>query len=135
MQLVTLVPFLLLLWALFSSPLLLGFYLAARFMRRRAIRSTGAIVAFAFAVAFLIAPIPTPIITVFVPHAFVLFDSDYYAPVSRGAPTLSGMWPWIVGSLVTTFVVALAVSWRYLRRPMHIAALEPGSTSGVRSDG
>jgi hypothetical protein len=119
MQLVVAIPLWLLLWAVLSSPLLLGFYLVARYMRRKSVRTAAAVITLSLAATLLIAPIPTPIITVFVPHAFVLVDSDYYAPVSHGAPTLSGMWPWVVGSLITTFVVAWAVSWRYLRRPMH----------------
>ena len=45
-------------WAVASSPVLLGFVLLARLMRRRAVRSAWAIVAFAIAVSVLAARYP-----------------------------------------------------------------------------
>ncbi|OEZ00916.1 MULTISPECIES: hypothetical protein [Stenotrophomonas] len=126
MQLVIAIPFWLLLWAILSSPLLLGFYLFARYMRRRAVRSTAAVVVFSLVATLLVAPVPTPIITVFLPHAFVLIDSNYYPTIANGPPTLNRLWPWVIASMLITFGVALAVSWRYLRRPTYTAVSTRG---------
>ena len=117
MQLVIAIAFWLLLWAVFASPFLLGFYLVVRLMRRRGVRSGGAMVVIAVAFSLLVAPVPTPIITVLVPHAFVLVDTTYYARILHGPATLSRLWPWVAVSLVLTFVLVLALSLQYVRRP------------------
>ena len=104
-------------WAVVSSPVLLGFVLLARLMRRRAVRSAWAIAAFAFAVSVLAAPVPTPIITGLVPHGLALLDRTYYPCILHGPAMCAGLWWWIAPSLALTFAVSLVAAWRYLRLP------------------
>lgn len=104
-------------WAVLASPLLLGFYLVLRVMRRRRVRSPWAMVVVAIAFSLSAAPVPTPIITVFIPHAWALLDGLYYARILQGPALFAGLWPWIGVSLVATFVLALVFVWRYLRAP------------------
>lgn len=105
------------LWAVISSPILLLFFFMARFMRRKAVRSTWAIAALALAFSLLAAPVPTPIITVLVPHGLAALDGSYYANILYGPAIFAGLWRWIIPSLMLTFVVALAAAWRYVRPP------------------
>ena len=107
---------LLLLWLVFASPLLLGLYLIARALRRRRARSAFGIVPLAAVFALLAAPVPTPVITVLVPHVFALADPSYYAALLHGPDLFAQLWPWIFASLGTTFVLASAVCWWYVRR-------------------
>lgn len=105
------------LWALFASPLLLLSIFLVRFMRRRAIRSVWAVIGLALAFSFLAAPVPTPIITVLVPHGSTLFDPTYYPYILHGPDMYADLWPWIISSLIVTFVVSLLAAWRYIRPP------------------
>ena len=105
----------LLIWTVMASPVLAAFYFLARTMRRRSIRSPWSIALFALAFAFLAAPVPTPIITVFTPHVVALMDGSYYDRILHGPVMFAGLWPWIVTSLVLTFAVSLVLAWRYLR--------------------
>ncbi len=107
----------LLLWALLASPLLLASFFAARSMRRRGVCSGWAIAALASSFSVLAAPVPTPIITVFLPHVLVLFDSSYYPNIFKSPEPFAGLLPWIISSLLLTFSIALAAAWRYIRQP------------------
>jgi len=104
-------------WVVIASPVLLGFFFIARFMRRRSVRSIWAVAAFALAFSLLAAPVPTPIITVLVPHGLALFDPSYYPNILHGPTMFSGLWQWIVPSLILTFVASLMAARRYVRRP------------------
>lgn len=115
-QLVVALTIGLLVWGVLASPLLLGLYLSLRRMRRRAVRSPWAGMLLALVFSLLAAPVPTPIITVFVPHAFAVFDGRYYAQVDQGADPYAGLLPLICASLLATFLITLAVVWRYIRR-------------------
>lgn len=117
MKLLFLVALLLLLWAVLASPFLLMLYFAVRFMRRRPIRSASVIVAVVAVFALLAAPVPTPIITVLLPHGFAMVDEAYYANATAGQIVFSQLWPWIISSLLTTFTITLAICWRHLRQP------------------
>jgi hypothetical protein len=108
---------LLLLWAVLASPLLLAFFFAARSMRRKGVRSGWAIAGLASSFSVLAAPVPTPIITVFLPHVLALFDSSYYSNIFKGPEPFAGLLFWIISSLMLTFSIALAAAWRYVRRP------------------
>jgi hypothetical protein len=88
------------LWAAISAPLLLVLYLVARWMRRKNQTSRVACGLFAIAAALVVAPIPTPIITIFVPS--VLAIADHSGVGWFGSQLL----PWIATSLVVTFVVS-----------------------------
>lgn len=106
----------LLVWGVLASPLLLGLYLLLRLMRRRAVRSPWARVFLALVFSLLAAPVPTPIITVFVPHGLAVLDGGYYGRIDQGPDVFAGMLPWIGVSLLATFLITLAVVWRYVRR-------------------
>src|SRR5689334_6969919 len=88
------------LWAAISAPLLLVLYLVARWMRRKNQTSRVACGLFAIAAALVVAPIPTPIITIFVPSVLAIAD---HSGVGRFG---SQLLPWIATSLVVTFVVS-----------------------------
>ena len=105
------------LWVIIASPILLAFFFLARFMRRKSVRSAWAIAAVALAFSILAAPVPTPIITVLVPHGLALLDRGYYANILYGPAMFAGLWQWIVPSLMLTFVVALVAAWQYVRPP------------------
>lgn len=105
------------LWAVIASPIFLVFFFVARFMRGRSVRSPWAIAALALAFSLLAAPVPTPIISVLVPHGLALFDRSYYSNILYGPAMFAGLWQWIIPSLMLTFIVALAVAWRYVRPP------------------
>jgi len=106
----------LLVWGVLASPLLLGLYLQLRLMRRKAVRSPWARVFLALVFSLLAAPVPTPIITVFVPHGLAVLDGVYYGRIDQGPEVFAGMLPWIGVSLLATFLITLAVVWRYVRR-------------------
>jgi len=105
------------LWAVIASPIVLMFFFIARFMRRRQVRSAWAIVAFACAFSLLAAPVPTPIITVLLPHGLTLLDREYYPNILHGPAMFAGLWYWIIPSLMLTFATALVATWRYVRSP------------------
>lgn len=107
------VPLLLLLWAVLASPALLGLVLALRFIRRRQCSPARAAVPLAAAFSLLAAPVPTPIITVFIPHWAALLDVNYYDQILNGRVTMADLWWWIVPSLLVTFGVSLAAVLHY----------------------
>lgn len=115
LHMLTMLMVLLPLWAILAAPILLVFFVAARLMRRRSFRSRWAITALALAFALVAAPVPTPIITVFVPHGYALLDRSYYDSILHGPGMFSGLWRWIVPSLIITFGAALALMRRYMR--------------------
>jgi hypothetical protein len=97
------------LWAAISAPLLLGLYLVARWMRSKHKTSRIACGFFALAAAFVVAPIPTPIITIFVPSVVALADRGGIVAFA------SQLVPWIATSLVATFVVSYFLVRRIVR--------------------
>lgn len=107
------VPLLLLLWAVLASPALLGLVLALRFIRQRQYSPARAAVPLAAAFSLLAAPVPTPIITVFIPHWAALLDVSYYDQILNGHVTMAALWWWIVPSLLVTFGVSLAAVLHY----------------------
>ena len=107
------VTLLLLLWAVLASPALLGLVLALRFIRRRQFSPARAAVPLAAAFTLLAAPVPTPIITVFIPHWAALLDVNYYDQILNGPGTMEDLWWWIIPSLLVTFGVSLAAVLHY----------------------
>ncbi|KPN09128.1 hypothetical protein AN652_16645 [Xanthomonas arboricola pv. pruni] len=83
----------------------------------RARRSIG----FAAAVALLIAPVPTPIVTVFLPHAIALLDASYYARIFQCPPMMRQLLVWIAVSMTLTF----ALSYVWIRRVLRPNAAAP----------
>ena len=108
---------LLLPWAVLASPVIIGFVLALRFARRRHIRPVVVSVPLAAAFTLLAAPVPTPIITVLIPHGVALLGGRYYFNILHGPEMMVQLWWWIVPSLVITFGLSLGVAWRYGRPP------------------
>ncbi len=113
-----LAPLLLALWLLLASPAiaLVGWMLHR--LRRRGHRRAGWPPLLAALFSALAAPMPTPIITVFVPHGLMLLQGRYYPEFDTHPEMLARMWPWVGGSLALTFVVAWALFRHLLRRPM-----------------
>ena len=107
------VPLLLLLWAIFASPAVLGLVLALRFIRRRQYSPARAAVPLAAVFALLAAPVPTPIVTVFIPHWAALLDGNYYDLILNGPEPMANLWRWIVPSMLVTFGVSLAAVLHY----------------------
>lgn len=105
------------LWAVIASPVFLAFFFVARFMRGRSVRSPWAIAMLALAFSLLAAPVPTPIITILVPHGLALFDRSYYLGILYGPAMFAALWQWIIPSLMLTFIAAFAAARRYVRPP------------------
>ncbi|MBB3815163.1 hypothetical protein FHY13_003548 [Xanthomonas arboricola] len=112
-------------WAILAAPLL---WMASRIaLRLRKGASTSprraqwSSIGFAAAVALLIAPVPTPIVTVFLPHAIALLDASYYARIFQGPPMLRQLLVWIAVSMALTF----ALSYVWIRRVLRPNAAAP----------
>jgi len=101
---------------LLASPILIAFFFFRRAMVRRSCNSNLAIFCFALALALLVAPVPTPIITVFFPHGLALLDWGYYSQIVAGP--FRKLWLWITISLGLTLIIALIVAYYYIR-PSH----------------
>jgi hypothetical protein len=104
-----------LLWLILALPLFVGALLCARAMRRRRLNSRSAILAFALLCAFLIAPVPTPIITIFVPNGVALVDGIYYVRLFAANSLFQQLWWWIIPSIVATSIISCFAAWRYFR--------------------
>ncbi|WP_435014598.1 hypothetical protein [Xanthomonas arboricola] len=107
-------------WAILAAPLL---WMASRIaprLRKGASTSPGRAqwrsIGFAAAVALLVAPVPTPIVTVFLPHAIALLDASYYARIFQGPPILRQLLVWIAVSMALTFALSYVWIRRVLRR-------------------
>ncbi|RBC32674.1 hypothetical protein BRN37_03520, partial [Xanthomonas oryzae pv. oryzae] len=57
-------------------------------LRRRSRHSPWLVVGFAAAIASLVAPMPTPFVSVFMPHAIALLDRRYSLHILHGPPLL-----------------------------------------------
>ncbi|WP_184610726.1 hypothetical protein ABQ039_007855 [Xanthomonas sp. WHRI 6108] len=115
-------------WAILAAPLL---WLASRIalrLRKGASTSPGraqwSSIGFAVAVTLLVAPVPTPIVTVFLPHAIALLDASYYARIFQGPPMMRQLLVWIAVSMALTF----ALSYVWIRRVLRPNAAAPLST-------
>ena len=110
-------------WALLASPLLIAAFMTGRAMQRRNISSMFVTVPFALIVAFLAAPVPTPIITVFIPNGLALFDGDFFAAVFGKNDFLGQLRPWFVTSIVTTSAITCSFALRYItfRKPTPVS--------------
>jgi hypothetical protein len=104
-------------WLVLASPFLAVAFFSARAMRRRRVTSRFAILSFALLAAVLLAPVPTPIITFFVPNGFALLDGDYYARLFSGDKFFGQLWPWVITSVILTSAVTMLLSLRYITAP------------------
>ncbi|NJC36249.1 hypothetical protein GGR60_000739 [Xanthomonas arboricola] len=116
-------------WAILAAPLLWMVSRIALRLRKGASTSPGRAqwrsIGFAAAVTLLVAPVPTPIVTVFLPHAIALLDTSYYARIFQGPPMMRQLLVWIAVSMALTF--ALSCVW--IRRVLRPNAAAPLPTS------
>jgi hypothetical protein len=109
--------FLALLWAVLASPFLVVAFFVGRAMRRRGVTSPLALLSFSLVLAFLLAPIPTPIITVFYPSGLALIGGAFFAHFLSEETYYQGLRPWVATSLIITLAIcAVAVPWLIARR-------------------
>ncbi|NIJ82590.1 hypothetical protein [Xanthomonas cannabis] len=111
------VALLLVLWAILAMPLLWIFSRIAARLRKRPRNSPWVIGGFAAAITLLVAPVPTPFISVFLPHAIALFDRRYYMHILQGSPMLRELLLWNAGSMALTFVISYLWIRHTLRAP------------------
>ncbi|MBB3832396.1 hypothetical protein FHR55_000562 [Xanthomonas arboricola] len=111
------VALLLVLWAILAMPLLWIFSRIAARLRKRPRNSPWVIGGFAAAITLLVAPVPTPFISVFLPHAIALFDRRYYTHILQGSPMLRELLLWNAGSMALTFVISYLWIRHRLRAP------------------
>jgi len=104
------------LWVLLASPLFFISCVIGRAMKRRRITSFPAIFIFCVLVALAIAPVPTPIITIFIPNSFALFDNSYYSRLLGDTPIFPQLWTWVLVSVVITVGCVSAIAVRYLKK-------------------
>ncbi|QDS15642.1 hypothetical protein [Xanthomonas arboricola] len=112
-------------WAILAAPLLWMVSRIALRLRKGAStsphRAQWSSIGFAAAVTLLVAPVPTPIVTVLLPHAIALLDASYYARIFQGPPMLRQLLMWIAVSMVLTF----ALSYVWIRRMLRPNAAAP----------
>ena len=115
----TSVKFLLLalLWVILASPFFLISFFVGRAMRRRGVTSPFALVPFTAAVAVLLAPIPTPIVTVFYPSGYALLAGTLHSHFMGTEAYFSGLRPWVTSSLIITFAVCGLTVLRSIATP------------------
>ncbi|AEO41878.1 MULTISPECIES: hypothetical protein [Xanthomonas] len=111
------VALLLVLWAILAMPLLWIFTRIAARLRKRPRHSPWVVVGFAAAITLLVAPVPTPFVSVFMPHAIALLDRRYYLHILQGPPLLHELLLWNAGSMALTFVISYLWIRRTLRAP------------------
>jgi hypothetical protein len=129
-----------LMWAALAAPFLLAAALLIRGMRRRATLTLQRISVMAIVLSFLVAPVPTPMITFFYPSGYMLLDLRYWAePWIDGRPIFSAAWH--AGSVATTAVlllIAAFIHWRHVqavsitRRAEIAAASHDGNKGGPK---
>jgi hypothetical protein len=101
---------LLVVWAVFASPFLLGLYFAARRVGANGLRSRWVRAGGALAVALVVAPTPTPIITIFVPQLVAVVAM--LSPGDAMAVFAPELWPIMAASTAVTSVAAYLLSAR-----------------------
>lgn len=111
------VALLLVLWAILAMPLLWIFTRIAARLRKRPRRSPWLEYGFAAAMTLLVAPVPTPFISVFMPHAIALLDRRYYTHLLQGPPMLRELLLWNASSMALTFVISYLWLRSTLRAP------------------
>lgn len=104
-----------LLWSVLALPFLAAAIFAARSMKRRGLTSRAAAVALGLVAALLLAPVPTPIITVFLPNGLALVQGDYYAKLGQDG-FFAQLWSWIWWSIAVTATICIAVALRFFSR-------------------
>ncbi|MEB1611052.1 hypothetical protein [Xanthomonas arboricola] len=112
-------------WAILAAPLLWMASRVAPRLRKGAStsprRAQWSSIGFAVAVTLLVAPVPTPIITVFLPHVIALLDASYYARIFQGPPMMRQLLVWSAVSMALTF----ALSYVWIRRVLRPNAAAP----------
>ena len=103
-----------LVWTLLASPFLIVAFFVGRIIKRRRLNSYVVTFAFALVVALLVAPVPTPIITFFIPNGLALFTGTYYKDVFSADGVFSQLQPWIATSLAVTLAISCGVALRYV---------------------
>ncbi|MCC8538067.1 hypothetical protein ACDH70_03660 [Xanthomonas axonopodis pv. poinsettiicola] len=121
------VALLLVLWAILAMPLLWIFTRIAARLRKRSRHSRWLVGGFAAAVTVVVAPVPTPFVSVFMPHAIALLDRRYYMHILHGPPMLRELLLWNAGSMLLTFVI----SYLWIRRTLRAKAPLPAGREGT----
>lgn len=97
------------LWAAFASPFLTIFFFIAKFMRKKLLSSGAYVLGLSLLTSIAVAPVPTPIITFFVPLISLLVKpvpyNQFFAPI----------WHFAAISFILSWVVSFFVLSRYLR--------------------
>jgi hypothetical protein len=101
-------------WALLASPIFVTAFFVGRAVKRRRRNSSAVAILLAVAAAALVAPVPTPIVTFFIPNGLALLTGSYYRDVLSDDGLFSQLLPWVVTSLVATFAIACLVAFRYV---------------------
>jgi hypothetical protein len=106
-----------LVWAVLSAPFLIIAALVVRTMKRRAALTFPGIAVVAIVLSFLVAPVPTPLITYFYPSGLLLLDLRYSAPpFIDGRPVFSTAWhARSVAATTLLLLIAAALYWRRQR--------------------
>lgn len=108
---------------LLSSPFIIAAFFVGRAMKRRGRTSNLAIILFSLLLTLLIAPIPSPIITIFYPNIFGLFDGTYIHIIKK-RELYTGIRPWIRTSLMATAPLLFIISRDYIRKEEKKKAIE-----------
>lgn len=103
------------LWLVLAAPILaLVFYIERKLRRQSRKLYSRLIIGLSIVTGALIAPVPTPIITVFLPN-YVAFISGYYQKYlfADNSP-FYGLWSWVLWSIAISTAVFFAASISYV---------------------
>ncbi|MDO5654351.1 MAG: hypothetical protein Q4G39_09670 [Brachymonas sp.] len=95
-------------WLLFASPLIWATYLAAKFLRQKTELHVLLSAVLSFFFALLAAPVPTPIITFFIPLLVFAFSSE------ATSPFYSEILQYAMYSFAITWCIAFFIIKRYI---------------------
>lgn len=110
---------LMLLWAVLCLPFVLVFYWLAKRMRRRGWTTKTVAITYGALAGLMLAPVPTPIITIFMPSILFLFD-HYPEGVLRDM--WHQVWLWYVLSFTITPMLSAIISLRFFAKPQALVA-------------
>ncbi|MFD0930021.1 hypothetical protein ACFQ1T_09550 [Methylophilus glucosoxydans] len=97
------------LWTVFASPFLAISFFIAKYMRKKLLSSGVYVLGLSLLTSIVVAPVPTPIITFFVPLISLLFKpvpyNQFFAPI----------WHFAAVSFTLSWFVSFVVLSRYLK--------------------
>ena len=95
-------------WALFSTPLFIGLFIAGRRLRKRGDTLPQTRIFLGIFSALLLFPMPVGMFLAFIPNAFFFFG---------GPENYIKLWKWAAISFPITVVISCIVTWLWLRPP------------------